>query len=303
MNVPQMLREAFEATEEVGNVPVSGDWHGQTGWAKHAINLMARASHSPVQLHLGDFGFWPGGSGQKYLTRVNKILVRTHRFLGVTPGNHEDYRQLSQFHRSDDFPGVSWNPDYPRIFVFDRGHRWVWRNLTFLSVGGANSIPHSSREENRDWWSGEQISWDDVNAAKAGGAVDVMLSHDAPTGIKVGASHRTELDLPPSAWRYMNDSREKLRVVTDAVQPRYLFHGHYHKWLAHNTQLHAPYKGSYTIQSQGLNMDYTAENLGVFDMEQETFTRILTPVVSWKIPFAYSRETPQWDDVEPVQYM
>lgn len=299
------FKRAFDRTGEVGVVPISGDWHGGTGWAKHALHLMARATESPMVFHLGDFGFWPGNNGHTYLRKVHRALVKTNRYLAVTPGNHEDYIQLSRFRRSSELPGVSWNPMFPRIFVLDRGFRWQWNNLTFLSLGGANSACRALRQENRTWWAAEQISWDDVRASQKGGRVDVMFSHDAPMGVDLSSTYRAGSAFPASEVAYMNESREMLRAVTDVVKPRYLFHGHYHKWVRTVSHLQTPNQGEYTMVTQGLDMDYTTHNLGLFHMDSETFERVHTPGVDWKIPYLSSRDNskPVWDDVEPVQYL
>lgn len=289
------VREAFNDTGASGEVVMAGDWHGQTGWGRHAIRLMARASDSPFLLHQGDFGFWPRNNGDRFLHNINKELVKQNRWIGVTPGNHEDYVRISRMTKLGTIDGVVWNPDYPRIVVFERGARWSWMGKTFLSVGGANSLDRQFRQPGKSWWVGEQITFDDVQRATEGGHADFMLTHEAPEGVDLGFDKSD--GWPNPAREYTEESRAMMRRITDIVQPQVLFHGHYHKWMQVDNAFNAPFRGEYDIRTIGLDKDFTAKNLGVFRFSEDgpvSLERVPTPKPDWKFP---RDGNVQWDDV------
>lgn len=284
---PRTAQEAFAMVEEHGHFAVSGDWHGQTGWGRYMVQLIADATLSPAILHLGDFGFWPGGRGEKFLHRINKELKENNKWLFITLGNHEDYIQVSRLQPVPGMDGCLHNREYPHIVVLPRGYRWTWGGKKFISVGGANSIDREWRTKNIDWWEGERITLADVYASNTGGPVDVMLSHDAPAGIPIFGTHRdASMGWSVEALSYAHESREKLRLITDCIMPRLLFHGHYHKPLEFTTELSVlGTEESYTIHSRCLDKDYSGNNIGVFHIGSEAFEGISIPKPDWKFPY------------------
>lgn len=273
--------EAFNSVADYGEVTLAGDWHGQTGWARFAIDLISESTLSPVIMQMGDFGFWPGNSGKKFIHRVNKSLAEHEKYAFITAGNHEDYRQIKQFRSVPRMEGCVYHPDYPRIVVLKRGYRWSWNDLNLISVGGANSIDRFLRVPGTGWWEGEQISDDDVRYATEGGSADIMFSHDAPMGIEIVGSHRDGAGWDAESIEYSNRSRHQLRRITDVVQPRRLFHGHYHLPVVTTTTLDGAH-GEYVTDSRGMDRDYSGQNIGVLNLDAESFEGIRTPKPSWK---------------------
>lgn len=261
-------------------VGVAGDWHGDKAWAKSALYTLADYGVTVV-LHVGDFGFWPGNSGQKYLHYVNKILVEKSMTLFVTLGNHEDYVQISTFSPHPEFEGFVYDKNFPNIIVAKRGTRWEWQGVSFMSLGGANSIDFTSRTEWINWWSAEQISMADVYNSIEGGHVDVMITHDSPYGVPIFGTHKDEDD---SSWsetalNYAVQSRHAMRVVVDAVKPNILIHGHYHVILDVVATLNDG-QDDYDIRNVCLDMNSSRDgNIAIFNLNTQDIERV---DVEWK---------------------
>jgi Icc-related predicted phosphoesterase len=258
--------------DDFTQIGVAGDWHANKGFAKVALNTFAEVGIHHI-LHVGDFGFWPGNSGQKYLHQVNKALRENSQTLYVTLGNHEDYVQVSHFTNHPDMPGFVYNPDYPHILVATRGARWEWEGVSFVSLGGANSIDFIGRTEWIDWWRAEQISLLDVYQTVNGGHADVMVTHDCPAGVNLWADQPKDNIWSPTELRYANESRTVLRQAVDGVKPDVLLHGHYHFFVDRITQLNDGLD-DYTIRTIGLDMDGSQENMGVLSLPSKTFEQL-----------------------------
>lgn len=249
-----------------GIVGVAGDWHCDTGWAGVSVETFSEYGIKYI-LHLGDFGFWPGNSGQKFLYKTNKRLVQNDQYLFVTLGNHEDYVQLSRFQPYPDMPGFVYNPDFPRIIVASRGARWSWDGTSFVSLGGANSIDFTARTEWVNWWRAERITMEDIRKTVEGGHADVMLTHDCPEGVALFGTHRKQDPIwAPIELRYANESRKALRMAVDGVKPQLLMHGHFHFFTDDHTLLNDG-TSDYELHSIGLDMNGTRKNLAMLDLK------------------------------------
>jgi Icc-related predicted phosphoesterase len=84
------------------------------------------------------------------------------------------------------------------------------------------------RRENKtlgvDLFDGEALTQDDVTRACLAGKVDVLISHDAPTGAPIPA----RLLPGPDA-----DHRLLVARVVEQLQPSLVVHGHYHREYDH----------------------------------------------------------------------
>lgn len=256
-------------------IAVSGDWHGDKAWAKVALYTLADYGINIV-LHVGDFGFWPGNSGQKYLHYVNKVLKEKNMTLIVTLGNHEDYVQISRFTPHPDHPGFVYDENFPNILVANRGTRWNLEGVSFMSLGGGNSIDYAGRTEWVNWWKAERISLADVYAASEGGYADVMITHDCPAGVDIFGSHRDAGNgWSKDAISYAVESRYALRQVLDNVKPEILFHGHYHMNLDKTTTFFENNEPNYTVRTVGMNMNGSKDgNIGIFNLKTKEFERV-----------------------------
>ena len=202
-------------------VVLAGDWHGNTPRGIEVIRI-AHELGAPVVLHLGDFGFWtPGPSTSRYLTRLNRECVELGITLLWVDGNHECFTDLYLYPTNDE--GV--RPILSNIIHLPRGFRWKWHTDTWMSLGGAHSVDTFTRKEGVSVWKEEHLSARDVRHAIEGGHVDVMVTHDCPSGVDIpGLTNQ----FPDHELRKAAEHRETLSKVVDSVQPLMLFHGHYH---------------------------------------------------------------------------
>lgn len=246
---------------------IAGDWHGNTLWAVMALDQYAIAGITHI-LHVGDFGFGFGGGdrGEDYLRDIQNALVQNNQIIYVTLGNHENYVMISSFVNHPEMPGFVFNPDFPNILVATRGARWDWNDVSFVSLGGAASIDYEGRTEGINWWSEERISLGDVYRTIEGGHADVMIAHDAPTGVNLFGSHREAR----SQWSveglaYADQSRDMMRQAVDGVKPDMFFHGHYHHYLDEVVNFNDGVEG-YSYRNVSLGKDGQANNMSVLDL-------------------------------------
>lgn len=217
-------------TRESEVLAVAGDWHGNARWAAHVIACAAAAGVRTI-LHVGDFGFWPGGGGRQYLSEVHGACIRHKIRIYVTPGNHEDWDQIEALTPID--AGDGFGPALrftDRIAAFPRVHRFTRGGVEFCSVAGAPSIDKHMRVPGRSWWPQEMPTEDDVAAAVAGGVCQVLLTHDS-SDHAVPAVRRilgSGGGWPKSALEYCAVGRERMTRVVEATRPRIHVHGHFH---------------------------------------------------------------------------
>jgi hypothetical protein len=268
-------------------IGVAGDWHANTGWSGIALQIFANHGIKHI-LHLGDFGFWPGNNGKRYRHKVNKRLRDNEQTLYVTLGNHEDYSYTNRLKPHPTLPGWRYNPSEPHILVAERGTRWEWEGVSFVSLGGANSIDYDGRIRDVSWWTDEQIQLDDIMKTIMGGHADIMLTHDCPTGVNLFAG-RGFNPWPVPNLRYAQKSRDALRQAVDGVKPELLLHGHYHFLADHYSTLHDGVE-EYALHSIGLDMDSTPENLAILSLPDKTLE--LIKLQAHDIPSEYTRG---WD--------
>ncbi len=158
-------------------------------------------------------------------------------------GNHENHRELRS--QLPDESGFS--PIRPHLWWAPRGQRWKWHGVSFLALGGAVSLDRRMRVAGRSWWPEEATTEEDLQRAIGAGHADVMLTHDAPEGVLDPDLLRIRSSISPARWAILKRiigaedlarsraNRELLRRATEAVSPRWLFHGHHH--LRHESYL------------------------------------------------------------------
>lgn len=211
------------------NFLIATDWHGNFQQAREII-FQAERSDIDTIIHLGDFGI--KDSSYRYLDGMQKYLAAFGINLYFIDGNHEYFDKIEQRQILSD--GTRFIRD--NIFHLPRGFRWTWKDVKFLAVGGAASINRfSSQSGSHHWDPAEFITDEDIAKAVEGGEVDVMFSHDSPADapnelvddVKLQQELIKKYGLTNVAYTYAN--REQLKAITNEVNPRLLFHGHYHK--------------------------------------------------------------------------
>lgn len=212
-------------------VIIAGDWHGNALWAMAAVSDAARLladEEYPCIVVLGDFGLWPGTSGQQYLNALHDSLTAVNGRLYFIDGNHDDHARLASILASSRMTGALPLDEDARVNWLPRNTRWTWHGRTWLALGGAVSLDRAVRKPGKSWWPEEQITPAQSRQAIADGHADVMVTHDCPAGV------RHSFGKPPSFWADRDLARsdvhrERLQGVVDAVQPRWLMHGHLHR--------------------------------------------------------------------------
>ncbi len=158
-------------------------------------------------LVLGDLGLF-GPDLHAHFRRGRQRFPRPVAFI---EGNHEDYGAFDQLVRS--YADVITHLPRGSVHAFGA---WRW-----LCIGGARYM------DSRSTPSGCEIRAADVAAclAHAPGSVDVVVSHDCPTGIGVTSDAGLRHLGPPGV--------ADLARVAAHLRPRWWFFGHHHRWHEH----------------------------------------------------------------------
>ena len=218
-----------------GRVGLAGDWHGNVSWAMSRIRLFAAQGISTIY-HVGDFGLWPGATGEYFLKTLHRACVDRDLEMFIVLGNHEDYHRAAAMQLDEQ--GWLCLENYPRFRFAPRGHAWIdAHGARFAALGGAGSIDRNTRRIGVDWWPQEELTQFDCDRLIANvrsqqwPRVDVMLTHDAPAGLRrIGMTARPAW-FTPEIEDYCTIQRTRLRRAMDEVLPRWLAHGHWHDYF------------------------------------------------------------------------
>ncbi|MFJ4254113.1 metallophosphoesterase [Microbacterium sp. NPDC090003] len=251
----------IELTDE--RVAVVGDVHGNFRW----LDTLARAVHAlapdvATLLQLGDWWMNPDTTDEAFAgTSVERIYV--------TLGNHEPWGQITPL--LDAHPGEAVRVS-EITWILPRPARLTIGGRSVLSLGGAVSVDRAWRQEGFSYWKDEEITSEHVKAAVAGGAADLMLTHEPPAGTPVRAVQQilraNPMGFPDDALRDSATSRARVAKVWNIVYPELLIHGH----------MHAPGGGQTDdgLRVASLGQDGQQGNLGFLDMQT---LRIETPTL------------------------
>lgn len=258
-----------------GRVAVCGDWHGNLPWIGRAIAAAGRADVRTL-LHVGDFGFWPGGTADLLALVEYWVPKSWERRAGpgvervlVTPGNHEDWASLDELFAGAPGRAVRVSES---VWVLPRGFRFSIGGRSFLSFGGAASIDYTHRVPFRSWWPSEMPSPEEVERAVAGGETEVLISHDV--GHFITPRVATILTGPsgwsPAELAYSSSSRVLVHEVVQGARPLLQFHGHYH---VRDSGVFDR-DGLPPLRVEALNMDDQPGNLVLLDLDDLTVTDV-----------------------------
>lgn len=251
-------------------IGLMGDVHGNESAVARGLNLFKEQGIDTI-VQLGDFGFWPGEYGQKFLNVVSEILTDNDQYLIVVPGNHEDYNQLKNLSKDEQ----GFDIIRTRIRVAPRGHRWSLEDVSFVALGGAPSVDRSYRvsQQRRSghplWWAEEAITDEDVEKTVSGGYADVMFAHDAPFGVSQIERHigPNPFGFAKQDLLYALEGRERMRTAVEGVAPRMFFHGHYHIVIKDTLTL----ENSHEVLIRGLNADGKYGTYAILDLSDLSF--------------------------------
>lgn len=228
---------AAQVVPAPSRVLVAGDFHGNYGHI-HRICRVAKNAGITTILQAGDFGYWAHQSADnRALGKLSATLVRDEITIVFVDGNHENFEALWQDRPV--VPGTPFRVIAPNILYAPRGARWDWDGVRFLALGGAASADidyrraaeikrrKSAQRSRWFWWHEETLTDADVAAAIAGGPVDVLVAHDAPSSsdLKPHVDFvRDGYKEDPVTW----DNRARVQRVLEHTKPKIVYHGHYH---------------------------------------------------------------------------
>lgn len=209
---------------------LAGDWHGDATWAEIMLDRAKKAGCDAV-LQLGDWGYWPryeeftrSQTGHCHFTQKMKAYAEKLELpVYWLDGNHENHDALTPGQ------GNQWLRHLPR------GHRWVWWDKTWMSVGGGVSVDKDSRTPGYDWFPGETLSLAEFEYCMRPGDVDIIVAHDCPDLVDIPGVHGQGKTKDPHGWfkpeliAQSEENRALMGLLCDEVAPDVWFHGHYHE--------------------------------------------------------------------------
>lgn len=154
---------------------------------------------------LGDFGFFSDKMRQYFRKEGHRFL----RPVACIDGNHEDHGAL---------PGLA--IEYADVLQYvPRGKLHQLDPWQGLCLGGASYMDSFTTPR------GAEISPQDVQRCLAHGPedVDLILSHDCPSGIGVPGA--------PGMQHYGPPGEPQLTLLAEGLSPRWWFFGHHHRWF------------------------------------------------------------------------
>ncbi len=205
---------------DVDRVAIAGDWHGDTPYAKRAMDY-AVANGAQGIIHTGDFGVWPGQAGKKYLAAVEKALAKRGLWLAFVDGNHDDHWQI----RDRPLNAAGLRPFSEHLAHLPRGFRWNWAGSRWVALGGAVSMDKLMRSHGVSWWPEETITQEQAHAVMDEGEAEVMITHDVAASVDVPG---LLTDWNPRVMGEAQGHRTMLGIVASAVRPIRWWHGHMH---------------------------------------------------------------------------
>lgn len=204
-----------------------GDTHGNGRWVKHHVFPYAERGDVDAIVQVGDFGLWPGEAGREFLDIVESEANRIEKPWFWLDGNHEDFSELEE---RGCFKSSTPCHIKDHIIYLPRGCVWEWGSKTFMAMGGAFSIDKRYHVPYQSWWPQEEITGGDLIRAERNMVlqgkvtIDVLLSHDCPSGTQIPGVHADGKEAFPEAGR----NRRMLKWIVDVYEPRLVVHGHYH---------------------------------------------------------------------------
>lgn len=176
-------------------------------------------------LHVGDFGVWPDASRIDKATRKHDGAGDVPTWLAerrATPrktlfikGNHEDFVWLDAQHRAEVLPG---------LFYLRNGRTLdIGEGKDAIRVGGVGGCYGPSDYErpskNLQSYAKRHYTKDEIEQLGRADAVDIVLVHDAPAGVRLQRLWQRE------AWL---SEAKGLDELLARVRPKVCFFGHHH---------------------------------------------------------------------------
>lgn len=207
-------------------------------------------------LQVGDFGIWPDAG------RIDRA-ARKHEGAGEFPtwfgerrevprptvfikGNHEDFGWLDAQRDAEVLPGLAHLRNGHTADLTDprAGH------IRVAGIGGCYAASDYLRRSDRlQGYARRHYTLDEIDQLADAGHVDIVLTHDAPAGVRFPRNRRGE--------PYTSEA-EGLDVLLARLRPRVCFFGHHH------TRVDAEIAG---VRCIGLNRVAMPRSLVAIDIE------------------------------------
>jgi Icc-related predicted phosphoesterase len=180
-------------------------------------------------LHVGDFGIWPDAN------RIDKA-TRHHDGAGDFPtwlrdkreaprrtvfikGNHEDFAWLDAHQEPEVIPGLTYLRNGCTIDIQDRAAG----GIRVGGVGGCYGPSDYPRRSARlQGYAKRHYTSDEIERLANGGGVDIVLTHDAPAGVRFERHRRGSGYISVAAG---------LDDLLARVRPLVCFFGHHHVYV------------------------------------------------------------------------
>ena len=250
-----LFEDFYNHLEASTRIAFAGDWHMNLERVDKVLDRVERMG-ADVVLHVGDFGYFP--ALEDYDAFISRLTARAKLhdyFVVFIDGNHEQYTnsryprwQSETILTRDGLNALRDKADEngfvlvsPRVLWATRGATAKIgtaggkRGVSFIGCGGAGSINREFEQMRRFWSPDEHVASDDVAAVKRGaerlgGVVDIMLTHDAPSGAPVPKSRiKGSLDkVQAHVLKEAEETRQNIAEAVSVAKPSVLFHGHWH---------------------------------------------------------------------------
>lgn len=194
----------------------------------------------------GDFGYQTHRSPAERQQFLDWFAAQPYTTLFVD-GNHENFPALEALPLTERWGGRV-RPINPRLYHLPRGEVYALPcgggTVSLFAFGGANSVDKAYQQAQGTWWAREMptpAEYDNArrNLARAGNAVDLILTHTAPYEI-------TRMFYKDMVYRYLLRSvlagdpipeqeqgeiplNRFLHQVSQTVQFRHWYMGHIHE--------------------------------------------------------------------------
>lgn len=145
--------------------------------------------------------------------------------LVVSGGNHDNWETIEKMSPEEDRLCTFRST----IRVLPRGERTIISGLVIGALGGAFSIDQVHRIQGKDWWANGEPQQEEAGKLISGGLIDILLTHDPPSGVPVVSN----FELSKEMFDRANRSRLLIREVVDVLVPAHVFRGHWHQRLFH----------------------------------------------------------------------
>lgn len=252
-------------------VAIVGDWHSNKLYA--IKNLRCMIGKVKTIFHVGDFNISQTAQGMDFLETIDEILWKNEIFLYITLGNHDDYDYVDTL----EFDEYGCKILSRNIRIFPRPYLFTLGKESVVSFGGSSTANLRFAIEGKNWWKAEEITHADILKVEQLPVADIVLSHEAPANIKYLDMHFEQMEEFSDSLNLerINESREKISIIMNHLQPNKLFHGHHHVKYIENKSFLNDENYSYNVKVYGLNRETHAGNVGFYNTIKKTFEFIV----------------------------